>query len=95
MNSISRRLLRREALIQRCSLGKGALKICSNFTGEHPCQSAISIKLLCSFIEIALQHGCFPVNLLDIFRAPFPKNASGGLLLIGLIVLFDLSHILH
>ena len=27
-------------------LGKGALKICSKFTGEHPCRSAISIKLL-------------------------------------------------
>ena len=25
-------------------LGKGALEICSKFTGEHPCQSAISIK---------------------------------------------------
>ena len=28
-------------------LRKGVLKICSKFTGEHPCQSAISIKLLC------------------------------------------------
>ena len=27
-------------------LGKGALKICSKFTGEHPCRSVISIKLL-------------------------------------------------
>ena len=27
-------------------LGKGALKICSKFTGEHPCRCAISIKLL-------------------------------------------------
>ena len=26
-------------------LGKGFLKICSKFTGEHPCRSAISIKL--------------------------------------------------
>ena len=26
-------------------LGKGVLKICSKFTGEHPCRSAISIKL--------------------------------------------------
>ena len=25
-------------------LGKGVLKICSKFTGEHPCQSVISIK---------------------------------------------------
>ena len=27
-------------------LGKGVLKICSKFTGEHPCRSVISIKLL-------------------------------------------------
>ena len=26
-------------------LRKGVLKICSKFTGEHPCQSVISIKL--------------------------------------------------
>ena len=25
-------------------LGKGVLKICSKFTGDHPCRSAISIK---------------------------------------------------
>ena len=42
----------------------------------------ISIKLLCNFIEIALLHGCSPVNLLHIFRTPFPKNTSGWLLLL-------------
>ena len=63
-------------------LGKGLLKICSKFTGEHPCQSAISIKLLCNLIGIALRYGCSPVNLLHIFRTPFPKNTSGWLLLI-------------
>ena len=30
--------------------------------------------LLCNFTEITLQHECFPVNLLHIFRKPFPKN---------------------
>ena len=60
---------------------KGVLKICSKFTGEHPCRSAISIKLLCNFIEIILPHGCSPVNLLHIFRTPFPKNTSERLLL--------------
>ena len=29
-------------------LEKGVLKICSKFTGEHPCRSVISIKLLCT-----------------------------------------------
>ena len=62
-------------------LGKGVLKICCKFTGEHPCRSAISIKFQSNFIEIALWHGCSFVNLLHIFRTPFPKNTSGGLLL--------------
>ena len=62
-------------------LRKGVLKICSKFTGEHPCRSVISIKLLCNFIEVALRHGCSPVNLLHIFRTPFLKSTSGWLLL--------------
>ena len=55
----------RGALRKRCS------KICSKFTGEHPCRNVISVKLLCKFIEITLRHGCFPVNLLHIFGKPF------------------------
>ena len=31
--------------------------------------------------EITLQHGCSPLNLLHIFRTPFPKNIPGGLFL--------------
>ena len=62
-------------------LGKGVLKMCSKFTGEHPAQSVILTKLLCNFIEIALWHRCSPVNLLRIFRTPFPKNNCRGLLL--------------
>ena len=46
-----------------------------------PWRSAISIKLLCKFIEIALRHGCSPVNLLHVFRTPFPRNTSEWLLL--------------
>ena len=57
-------------------LRKGVLKMCNKFTGEHPCRSVISIKLLCSFVEIALRHEC-SVNLLHIFRIPFPKNTYG------------------
>ena len=60
---------------------KGFLTKCIKFTGEHPWRSVISIKLLCNFIEIKLCHGCSPVNLQHIFRTPFPKNTSGGLLL--------------
>ena len=61
--------------------GKGVLKKCSKCTGEHPCRSVISIKLLCNFIEIPLRHECSSVNLLHIFRTSFSKNTSGWLLL--------------
>ena len=49
---------------------------------RHPCRSAILITLQSNFIEIALRHGCSPLNLLYIFRRPFPKNSSGWLLVI-------------
>ena len=79
-----------EAVFHRCSrsshpevfLGKGVLKIWSKFTGEDPSRSAISIKLQSNFIQIALRHGCSPINLLHISRTPFPKNTSGWLLLV-------------
>ena len=44
-------------------------------------QCRISIKLSCRYIEITLRHGCFLVNLLDIFGILFPLNSAGGLLL--------------
>ena len=60
-------------------LRKGVPKLYTKFAGEHPCRSVISIKLLCNFIEIALRHGCSPVNLLPIFRTPFPRSTFGWL----------------
>ena len=63
-------------------LRKGVLKISRKFTGEHPCQSLISIRLKSNFIEITLRHGCSPVNLRHICRTPFSRNTSGWLLLI-------------
>ena len=60
---------------------KGVLKICSKFTGEHPCQIVVAVKWLCNFIEITLRHGQSPVNLLHICRTHFTKNISGRLLL--------------
>ena len=62
------------------SLGKVVVKMCSKFTGEHPCRSVISIKVLCNFIEITLRHGSSPVNLLHIFTISFPRNTSERLL---------------
>ena len=63
-------------------------------TSSYPeIKVAISIKLLCikllfNFIEITFRHGCCPINLLHIFRAPFPKNTSGGLLLYYVSMIF-------
>ena len=62
-------------------LGKGVLKICAKFMGEHPCQSGISIQS--NFIEITLRHRCSIANLLHFFRTAFPKNSSKRLLLIS------------
>ena len=75
-------------------LKKDVLKISSKFTEEHPCQSAILIKLQShpcrsailiklqsNLIETTLRHGCSPVNLLHIFRIPFLKDTSGRLFL--------------
>ena len=62
-------------------LRKGALKICTKFTGEHPCRSAILIKLHSNFLKMAPRHGWYPVNLLHIFRALFLNNSYWRLLL--------------
>ena len=52
------------------------------FTGEHPCQSAISTKLQSSFIETVLRYGFSPINLLHILRSLLSNNTSGRLFLI-------------
>ena len=57
---------------------KEVLKKCSKFTGEPPCRSVISIKLFCKFTEITVRHGCFPLNLLHIFRVPFLDHPWGN-----------------
>ena len=44
--------------------------------------------MLCNFIEIARRHGCSSLNLLHIFRTPFPKNTSRRLLL---LIVFELE----
>ena len=62
-------------------LRKGVMEICSKFTGENPCRSAISIKQQGNSVEITLWHECSPVNLLHIFRTPFPRNTFDWLLL--------------
>ena len=48
-------------------LGKDVLKICSKFSGDHPRQSAITMKLQSSIIEIPLRHRCFPGYFQNLF----------------------------
>ena len=61
-----------EAAAQRCSLEKVFWKYAANL------QENIHAKVWSqwSIIEITLRHGCTPVNLLHIFREPFPENIS-------------------
>ena len=68
--------------LSRCVLRERCSENMQQFTGEHPCRSAISIKLRRNFIEITLRHGYSLVNLLHIFRKPLPKNTSRRLLLL-------------
>ena len=84
-------------LMAKNLLGKGVLKICSKFTGEHSCGSAISIKLQSNFNEITLRHGCSPVNLLHFFGTPFLKITSGWLLLNNYFLVFvvNIGSIFH
>ena len=56
-----------EAANQSCSYEKVFRKYTPN------------LQLLCNFVEITLRHGCSHVNLLHIFRTPFPNNTSGWL----------------
>ena len=66
----------RRTSMPNCDFNKAA--------GDHLCQSAISIKVLCNFIGIALWYGCSLRNLLHIFTTPFLRNNSGGLNLCSL-----------
>ena len=56
-------------------------------------QCLISVKLFCRYIEITFRHGCFLVNLLDIFGTLLPLNSSGGLFL-RVVVLRDAKMVL-
>ena len=63
-------------------LGKGVLKIYSNFTGEYPRRSAIcKVGSARQFYWNHTSTWCSPVNLLHIFRTPFTKKIFEGLLL--------------
>ena len=86
---------------QKLFLDKGVLKYAANLQEnlhaevqfQWSCRTTPSSpateQLLCNFIiEIALWHGCSPVNLLHIFRALFPKSNSAGLLLCSVSICY-------
>ena len=51
------------------------------FMLEHPHWSATSLKLHGSFVGVALQHWCSPMDLVVFFGARFNGSTSRGLLL--------------
>ena len=50
-----------KAAFQRYSYKKVFWKYAATFTGEHPCQYVVSIRLQSNFIDITLWYGCSPV----------------------------------
>ena len=64
-----------EAGTQRCSEKKVLWKYATNLQENN------LAEVQSSFIEINLWHPCSLENLLHIFRTPFLKNTSGGILL--------------
>ena len=50
----------------------GVLRVCAvDLWRERPCWSVTSIKLHGGFVDVTLQHGCSPVDLLRIFQSAF------------------------
>ena len=66
-----------QAAIQRCSVEKVFWKHAASLQENTHAE----VRFQSNFIEIALRHGCTPVNFLHIFKALFSKNTSGWLLL--------------
>ena len=65
----------------RCVLRKRCSEKMQQIYWRTPMPKCDFNKFQSNFTEITLRHGCSPVNLLHIFRTPFPKNTSRGLLL--------------
>ena len=58
-------------------LRQKSVKSCRKSTGEHHCRRAISIKLLGSFIKIALLHWYSPVDFLHDYTNSFVEELFG------------------
>ena len=68
---------------------KGVLRNVIKSTGKHLCHSLFFVKVAgirpATLLKKRLWHRCFPVKFAKFLRAPFLQNASGRLLLEGLI----------
>ena len=60
-------------LAETLLLGEGVLKCTANLEEKTDAE----VRFQINFIEITLQHRCYPVTLLRISRTPFPKNIFG------------------
>ena len=63
-----------EAVVQRCSVKKGALKIFPKFTEKHLCDCLFNEEAglrPATLLKSRLWHRCFPVNFANFFRKPF------------------------
>ena len=67
--------------LTRCVLKKRCSEKMQQIYRRAPMSKCNFNKFANNFIEIALQQGCSPVNLLHIFKTPFLKSTSGLLLL--------------
>ena len=69
-------------------LGKDVLQICRNL---HD-QSAISVKLLCNFIETTPQHGCSSVNSLIFSEHLLLRTPLKGCFWFSYLIIYPLSN---
>ena len=68
----------------------GVLQMCCGFSGAYRCMDVILIKLQSGIAEMALLRCCSPVGLLHVWGASFLENTSGGLLLNGDNIIYNL-----
>ena len=70
--------------------GKRQKDTCVNGRGKNVMfdipYTETAVQMFCTIFEIALRHGCSPVNLLRILRTPYLKRTTGQLLL---FIIFD------
>ena len=72
---------------QRCSKRNFVLKYSAIFTGNHLCESLLSIKLKKRLLKKRLQNRCFPINIAKFLRTSIFKNIC-KLLLLKIHVIF-------